>query len=97
MPVHTHQQSALSQKANETLRSHRSVLQEKIDRLQNLIRTVHMTVMHLSAEPDFILFFQKLHPDLPDYLAAAIAQYVEDREYAEIEQMLAEEEAGQNR
>ena len=48
-----------------------------------------------KSEPDFEAFFQKLHVDLPDYLAAGITQYVDDLEYAEIERMLAEDEAKQ--
>jgi len=48
---------------------------------------------HYKSEPDFIAFFQKLHVDLPEYLAEGITQYVDDLEYAEIERMLAEDEA----
>lgn len=36
----------------EALRSHRTVLQEKSSRLQNLIRTVDSTIMHLAGELD---------------------------------------------
>ena len=46
-----------------------------------------------NSHPDFIAFFQQLHPDLPDYLTEAIIQYVDDLETAEIEHMLAEDEA----
>lgn len=45
------------------------------------------------THPDFIAFFQQLHPRLPDYLAEAITQYVDDLETAEIERMLAEDAA----
>jgi len=44
------------------------------------------------SEPGFIAFFQNIHPDLPDYLAEAITQYVDDLEYAEIALLLAEED-----
>jgi hypothetical protein len=44
------------------------------------------------TEPGFIAFFEKLHPDLPDYLSEAITQYVSDLESAEIERMLAEDD-----
>ena len=44
------------------------------------------------TEPGFMAFFEKLHPDLPDYLSEAITQYVSDLEYAEIERMLAEDD-----
>jgi 23S rRNA maturation-related 3'-5' exoribonuclease YhaM len=47
--------------------------------------------MGYSTDPDFIAFFQKAHPDLPDYLSQAITQYVDDLEYAEIERLLAED------
>lgn len=40
---------------------------------------------------EFRAFFEKIHDDLPEYLSAAIAQYVDDLEYAEIERMLAED------
>jgi DNA-binding transcriptional MerR regulator len=45
------------------------------------------------THPDFIAFFQQIHPGLPDYLAEAITQYVDDLETAEIERMLAEDAA----
>jgi DNA-binding transcriptional MerR regulator len=45
------------------------------------------------TDPDFIAFFQKLHPNLPEYLGAAISQYVDDLETAEITRMLADDEA----
>ena len=45
------------------------------------------------THPDFIAFFQQIHPGLPDYLAEGIAQYVDDLETAEIERMLAEDAA----
>lgn len=44
------------------------------------------------SEPGFIAFFQKLHPELPEYLAEGIAQYVDALEYAEIERLLAEDD-----
>jgi MerR family transcriptional regulator, thiopeptide resistance regulator len=46
-----------------------------------------------NTNPDFIKTFVKIHPDLPAYLQAGIAQYVDDLEYAEIERMLAADEA----
>ena len=46
-----------------------------------------------NTSPDFIANFQKIHPRLPEYLQEAIAQYVDDLETAEIERMLAEDEA----
>jgi hypothetical protein len=42
---------------------------------------------------DFVANFQKLHADLPEYLHAAIEQYVDDLETAEIARRLAEDEA----
>jgi MerR family transcriptional regulator, thiopeptide resistance regulator len=45
-----------------------------------------------NSHPDFIKNFQKIHPDLPQYLQDGITQYVDDLEYAEIERMLAEDE-----
>jgi DNA-binding transcriptional MerR regulator len=46
-----------------------------------------------TTDVRFIANFQKLHPELPDYLAEGIAQYVDDLETAELERMLAEDEA----
>jgi DNA-binding transcriptional MerR regulator len=46
-----------------------------------------------NSHPDFIANFQQMHPDLPAYLSQAIAQYVDELETAEIERMLAEDEA----
>ncbi len=45
-----------------------------------------------NTSPDFIATFQKIHPDLPEYLQEGITQYVDDLEYAEIARMLAEDE-----
>lgn len=46
-----------------------------------------------NTHPDFMANFQKVHPDLPEYLQLSIRQYVDDLEYAAIAQMLAEDEA----
>ncbi|MBI5671307.1 MAG: MerR family transcriptional regulator [Chloroflexi bacterium] len=50
-----------------------------------------------NSQPDFIANFKKLHSDLPDYLSAAVAQYVVDLETTELERMLAEDEAANQR
>lgn len=47
--------------------------------------------------PDFAANFIRLHPDLPAYLREAIATYVDDLETAEIERLLAEDEAASYR
>ncbi|MEZ4668355.1 MAG: MerR family transcriptional regulator [Anaerolineae bacterium] len=49
-----------------------------------------------NSHPDFIANFQKLHVDLPAFLEASINQYVDDLETAELERMLAEDEARRN-
>jgi DNA-binding transcriptional MerR regulator len=46
-----------------------------------------------GTDPEFMATFQQFHPDLPAFLQAAIAQYVDDLEYAEIAQMLEDDEA----
>jgi len=46
-----------------------------------------------TSHPDFITNFGKIHPDLGEYMKSGINQYVDDLEYAEIERMLAEDEA----
>lgn len=45
-----------------------------------------------NSNPDFVAFFQKLHPDLPAFLQEGIAKYVDDLETAGIERLLAEDE-----
>jgi DNA-binding transcriptional MerR regulator len=45
------------------------------------------------TDPEFVAFFQRIHPELPDYIAQGIVKYVDDLEYAEIERMLAEDDA----
>lgn len=46
-----------------------------------------------TTHPDFIANFAKIHPDLAEYMRTGINQYVDDLEYAEIERMLADDEA----
>lgn len=46
-----------------------------------------------KSEPGFIEFFKKIHADLPEYLSDAIVQYVDVLEYAEIERLIAEDDA----
>jgi len=46
-----------------------------------------------TSHPDFIANFSKIHSDLAEYMKSGINQYVDDLEYAEIERMLAEDEA----
>lgn len=45
-----------------------------------------------NTDPDFMAFFHKFHPNLPPYLEAGIAQYVDDLETAELERLIAEDE-----
>lgn len=46
-----------------------------------------------TTHPDFIANFAKIHPDLGEFMKTGINQYVDDLEYAEIERMLAEDQA----
>jgi DNA-binding transcriptional MerR regulator len=46
-----------------------------------------------NSHPGFIENFAKIHPNLGEYMREGINQYVDDLEYAEIERMLAEDEA----
>ena len=46
-----------------------------------------------TSHPGFIANFTKIHPDLADYMKSGINQYVDDLEYAEIERMLADDQA----
>lgn len=45
-----------------------------------------------NTHPDFIANFQKLHPELPQYLQDGITEYVDQLEYAEIVRLLSEDE-----
>jgi MerR family transcriptional regulator, thiopeptide resistance regulator len=42
-----------------------------------------------NTSPDFMAFFQQIHPDLPPYLQESITHYVDDLETAAIERLLA--------
>ncbi len=46
-----------------------------------------------NSHPEFIANFQNLHADLPAWLERVIDDYVDDLETAELERMLAEDEA----
>jgi DNA-binding transcriptional MerR regulator len=80
---------------------HSDVVQAILDRWQKHLRYFYEPNLDIlrglgelyNTEPDFIKNFQKMHVRLPQYLQTAIAQYVDDLETAEIERMLAEDEA----
>ncbi len=46
-----------------------------------------------NSHPEFIANFQNIHPELPAYLERVIEEYVDELETAELERMLAEDEA----
>ncbi|MBZ0277992.1 MAG: MerR family transcriptional regulator [Anaerolineae bacterium] len=50
---------------------------------------------HYNTHPEFHANFSKMHPDLPEYLQAAITQYADDLETAELERLMAEDAADQ--
>ena len=50
-----------------------------------------------NSDPRFIANFQNIHGNLPAYLERAIDHYVDDLETAELERMLAEDEALERR
>ncbi len=50
-----------------------------------------------NSHPEFIANFQDIHPDLPAYLERVIEAYVDVLETAELERMLAEDEALEQR
>jgi DNA-binding transcriptional MerR regulator len=78
---------------------HSEEVQAMIDRWQENMHYFYTPTLDImrglaggySSDPDFIAFFHQLHLDLPEYLSAAILQYVDDLETAEIERMLAED------
>ncbi len=75
-----------------------------VERWHNNIRNFYEPTLDIlrglgelyNTDPAFMATFHKFHPDLPAYLQATITQYVDDLEYAEIERMLAEDEAMRN-
>ena len=50
-----------------------------------------------NSHPEFIANFQDIHPELPAYLERIIEDYVDELETAELERMLAEDEAMEQR
>lgn len=50
-----------------------------------------------NTSPEFVANFEQIHPELPAFLESAITHYVDELETAEIEAMLAEDEAIQKR
>ncbi|MCY3831983.1 MAG: TipAS antibiotic-recognition domain-containing protein [Chloroflexi bacterium] len=50
-----------------------------------------------NSHPDFSANFASIHPDLPAYLERVIDDYVDELETAELERMLAEDEALERR
>jgi len=50
-----------------------------------------------NSHPEFIANFQGIHPELPAYLERVIENYVDELETAELERMLAEDEAMEQR
>lgn len=46
-----------------------------------------------NSHPEFIANFRRIHPQLPAYLERVIDDYVDELETAELERMLAEDEA----
>ncbi len=50
-----------------------------------------------NSDPRFIANFQNIHNDLPAYLEGVIDHYVDELETAELERMLAEDEALEKR
>ncbi|HEX2623435.1 MAG TPA: MerR family transcriptional regulator [Phototrophicaceae bacterium] len=80
---------------------HSSEVQVMIQRWQNNLRHFYEPTIDImrglgeayNNDPGFNGFFKTMHVDLPEYLETAIIRYVDDLEYAEIERMLAEDEA----
>lgn len=79
--IHDTRVQKLLERWHENLRNYYEPTPEILRGLSELYKT-----------DDFAPFFNSLHPDLPDYLHAAIAEYVDDLETAEIERMLAEDD-----
>ena len=64
----------------------RHFYEPSLDRLRGLGRLY-------NSHPDFSANFQRIHPELPAYLERVIDDYVDELETAELERMLAEDEA----
>jgi DNA-binding transcriptional MerR regulator len=75
-------------------------VQELVSRWHQHIRNFYEPTLEILAglaelykTPEFREFFDKIHPDLAGYLSSAIVLYVDELETAELERMLAEDEA----
>lgn len=75
----------------ERWRTHlRHFYEPSLDRLRGLGQLY-------NSHPDFIANFQRIHPNLPAYLERVIEDYVDELETAELERMMAEDEALEQR
>src|SRR5690606_4746368 len=77
-----------------------AAVEELVHRWHQHIRNFYEPTLEILAglaevykTPDFREFFDKIHPELAGYLSAAIVQYVDALETAELERLLAEDEA----
>jgi MerR family transcriptional regulator, thiopeptide resistance regulator len=80
--------------------AHSADVQELVSRWHQHIRNFYEPTLEVLAglaetykTPEFRAFFDKIHPDLAGYLSSAIVLYVDELETAELERMLAEDEA----
>ncbi|MDE2774453.1 MAG: TipAS antibiotic-recognition domain-containing protein [Chloroflexota bacterium] len=75
----------------ERWRTHlRHFYEPSLDRLRGLGQLY-------NSHPDFSANFQRIHPELPAYLERVIENYVDELETAELERMMAEDEALEQR
>jgi TipAS antibiotic-recognition protein len=97
--------SDLADAVTAGLATNSAEVQAVLERWQNHLRNFYEPTLEIlrglgeayNSHPDFIAFYQRLHPDLPGYLQEAITQYVDELETVEIERLLAEDEARMNR
>jgi len=83
--------------------AHSAEVQAILERWHNHLRYFYEPTLEIlrglgdlyNSDPNFIANFKNLHPDLPEYLQTAIAEYVDALETAEIARMLAEDEQQQ--
>jgi hypothetical protein len=80
-------------------------VQEMLERWHQHIRYFYEPTLEIlqglgetyALHPEFRANFEKLHPDLPDFLREAVAEYVDVLETKTLEKMLAEDEERLNR
>jgi DNA-binding transcriptional MerR regulator len=92
--------TAISDAMQAGTSAHSPEVQELVSRWHDHLRNFYEPTLEILAglaevykTPEFREFFNNIHPDLAGYLSSAIVLYVDDLETAELQRLLAEDEA----